>query len=90
MTDLDRLLAQLRDEPVHPRLASIDAVVLAELSRRRAVRPLTPMVLSLAAATAMAIGIAGSALTGSRVEAAPMSPFGVPAALVPSTLLDTH
>lgn len=87
MTDLDRLLGRLRDEPPPARLALIDDAVMAELARRRAIVPINRAGLSLAAALALLVGVGGAVMSGAPADAAPISPLGVPAALAPSTLL---
>src|SRR3546814_3096198 len=85
MTDIDAELARLREMPVHPRLASIDAAVLADVAIQAAgSRPLSGTVFGMAAISALAIGIAGSALPGTPVRAASVAPFGAPPALAPS------
>lgn len=90
MTDLDTLLARLRDEPPPHALASIDVAVLDALSRRRAAPPIGAGVMSLAAALAMAVGIVSTAVPSQKVEAATLSPFGMSPTLAPSTLLDVR
>ncbi|RJF93795.1 hypothetical protein [Sphingomonas cavernae] len=88
MTDIDAMLARLRESPVHPGLAVIDTAVFDELAARAGV-PATPGArgLSMAAVVALFIGIAGSALPGTQVRAASISPLGAPPTLAPSTLL---
>lgn len=88
MTDIDAMLAQLRDGPVHPGLASIDAAVMDSLARRaQATAALSGKAFGMAAAMALIVGIAGSALPGGAAGAAPISPLGAPPMLAPSTLL---
>jgi hypothetical protein len=88
MTDIDAAMARLRDMPVHPRLASIDAAIFEAMSARAAAtRPLSGTLLGLAAITSLTIGFASSALPGTQARAASMAPFGTPPALAPSTLL---
>jgi hypothetical protein len=88
MTNIDAELARLREMPVHPRLASIDAAVLAGVAIHAAgSRPLSGTVFGMAALAALTIGIAGSALPGTPVRAASIAPFGAPPALAPSSLL---
>jgi hypothetical protein len=90
MTDIDAALARLRDLPVHPGLGTLDAMVLEGLaSRASAARPLSASVVGMAALMALSIGIAGSAIPGTPVQAATATPFGAPPALAPSTLLGT-
>lgn len=88
MTDIDTMLAQLRDGPIHPGLNAIDAAVMDELAERAQATPmLSGKAFGLAGAMALAVGIAGSALPGGEVKAAPISPLGAPPMLAPSTLL---
>jgi hypothetical protein len=88
MTKIDAELARLREMPVHPRLAWIDAAVLAGVAIHAAgSRPLSATVFGMAAIAALTIGIAGSVLPGTPVSAAPVAPFGTPPALAPSSLL---
>lgn len=87
MTDIDAALAHIREMPVHPRLASIDAMVLERLAIQAASRPLPGTIFGIAALTALTIGIAGAVVPNTPVRAASAMPFGVPPALAPSTLL---
>lgn len=88
MTDIDAAMARLRDMPVHPRLASIDATIFEAISARAAAtRPLSGTFLGLAAIASLTIGFASSALPGTPARAASIAPFGAPSALAPSTLL---
>ncbi|QNQ09675.1 hypothetical protein [Sphingomonas alpina] len=90
MNEIEAMLARLRDAPVHPGLAMIDAAVFDELAARAAAPPpLSARAFGVAAVMALAIGIAGAALPGRSARAAPISPFGAPSALAPSTLLGT-
>ena len=87
MTDIDAMLARLRESPVHPGLAMIDASVLAELATcEKAPAPLGTRAFGMAAIMALAIGVAGSAFPGAPATAAVL-PVGVSSALAPSTLL---
>lgn len=87
MADIDAILARLKDSPVHPGLSAIDAQVFDALAARAADPPLGARTFSLAAVAALAIGIAGAALPGGAVRAAPISPLGAAPTLAPSTLL---
>lgn len=87
MTDLDTILAQLRDTPPDPRLAGLDARVLAEVTRLRASPAFGPATFGLAATAALFIGIASSAVPVQSADANPISPFDARLALAPSTLL---
>ncbi|QNA86651.1 hypothetical protein G4G27_23730 [Sphingomonas sp. So64.6b] len=90
MNDIDAMLARLRDAPAHPGLAMIDAAVFDELAARAAPPPpLGARAFSVAAVMALAVGIAGAALPGAPANVTPISPFGAPSALAPSTLLET-
>ena len=89
MIDLDDLLSQIGDAPMHPALALMDEGVMAGLAARQAslgdgmLRPA-----SVAAVAALVIGFASAGLTGSPAVAAPsLTPFGPSSALAPSTLL---
>lgn len=91
MTDIDAMLARLRESPVHPGLAAIEAAVFDELAARaNAPATLGATGLSMAAVIALVIGVAGSTLPGTPVKAASISPFGAQSALAPSTLLGTE
>lgn len=91
MTDIDAMLARLRESPVHPGLATMDAAIFDELTARASVpATLGAGGLSMVAAIALMIGVVGSALPGTPVKAASISPFGAPPALAPSTLLGTE
>lgn len=87
MTDIDIALARLREMPVDPRLASIDAAVLNRLNMVSHVRPLSNGVFAWAALAALTIGIAGSSFPGAPARAHPVAPFGTPPMLAPSNLL---
>ena len=87
MTDIDGALACVREAPIDPRLASIDAAVLADLALAARSRPLSTSVFGLAAVAALTVGIAGSVLPSSRASAAPIAPFGTSPTLAPSALL---
>lgn len=89
MIDLDDLLSQIGDAPMHPALALMDEGVMAGLAAHQAslgdgmLRPA-----SVAAVAALVIGFASAGLTGSSAVAAPsLTPFGPSSALAPSTLL---
>lgn len=87
MSDLDEMLARLRDAPLPPRLAGIDAFVLEEVARLQATPPLRAGTFGVAAAIALVFGIAGSAVSAAPSAASVMSPFDARLALAPSTLL---
>lgn len=89
MINLDDMLSQLGDAPVHPALASMDEAVMAGLAADQAslgagmLRPA-----SVAAVAALVIGVASAGLSGApAVAASSLTPFGPTSALAPSTLL---
>lgn len=83
MSDLDDLLARLRDVPGHAGLTALDAAVMAGLGRRRETLE-ARRGLALAGAIAICVGTVGSIVPGSPAAAEPL--FGVPSA-APSHLL---
>src|SRR3546814_16822860 len=88
MTDIDAELARLREMPVHPRLASIDAAVLAGVAIKAAgSRPLSGTVFGMAAVPALALRPARPALPGPPATSTPACTFGVLPALRTPTLL---
>lgn len=88
MTDIDAALARLRDVPVHPRLASIDAAVLERVALDATDQhPLSVTAFGMAAISALSLGIASSVISGMPASAASNAPFGTPSALAPSSLL---
>ncbi len=91
MSGLDEMLDGLRAAPLPPRLMVIDNAVLSQIAERRAsAGPLSGGMIGLAVVAALGMGLAGAVVPGTRAEAAPnLSPFGAPAALAPSTLLDS-
>lgn len=87
MSDLDAMLARLRDAPIPPGLATIDAAVMKEVARLQAMPLLSTKTFGVVAAMAMAFGIAASAVPSGSAAASPISPFDARLALAPSTLL---
>lgn len=89
MINLDDMLSQLGDAPVHPGLATIDDAVLAGLAAHQAsLGAGTLRSASVAAIAALVIGVASAGLSGSpAVAASSLTPFGPTSALAPSTLL---
>ena len=89
MINLDDMLSQLGNAPVHPGLAAIDGAVMAGLAAHQAslgAGTLRPA--SVAAITALVVGVASAGLSGSpAVAASSLTPFGPSSALAPSTLL---
>ncbi|EGI53894.1 hypothetical protein SAMN05428950_10713 [Sphingomonas sp. OV641] len=90
MDHLDEMLAKLRDAPIDPRLAGLDSRVLTEIARVQAMPRLGATTFGLAAAVALFIGIAGSAVPIGSADASPISPFDAQLALAPSTLLGSQ
>lgn len=89
MTDIDAALARLRELPLHPRLAAMDASVLDQIAARSVSRPVPGTVFGLAALSALTVGIASTAVPAPQARAAPLAPFGTSPALAPSTLLSS-
>ncbi|WP_371422563.1 hypothetical protein [Tardiphaga sp.] len=89
MDDLDTLLGRLRNIPLPAALADIDTAVFAALEARR-ISPLRGRTIALAAALALAIGIAGSLIPSSDPVRTLPSPFGASPMLAPSTLLGSE
>lgn len=69
MSDLDRMLGQLRIMPADPRLAGLDGAVMAGLTVRRE-RAVARRSLALAGIVAIGIGWAGSVVPGTPAQAA--------------------
>lgn len=86
MTDLDTLLASIKDLPLDPRLGAIDDAVLAGMAQR-AQSQVSLRAMALVAVLSLGVGIAGSIVPAEPVQAATVFPLGAPAALAPSTLL---
>ena len=91
MNDIDDVFAGLRAAPLPTRLMTIDDVVLAQLSERQAnAAPLSGSMIGLVLVTALGMGIAGAVFPSAPAQASrTISPFGAPAGLAPSTLLDS-
>ena len=85
MIDLDNMLSRLALAPVHSGLAAIDDAGLTRLTLRGVQIPASA--LGLAAVASLLVGVAAAALPGTRAAAAPVTPFGLPSALAPSSLL---
>ena len=89
MSNLDEMLARIGRAPLPPRLAMMDEAVfsaLAEQQRSSASNSLRA--LSIAAIAALAFGVISTGFSGNTAAAASsISPFGVPPALAPSSLL---
>ena len=86
MNNVDEMLARLANAPLPSRLATMDQAVfagLAQYDRSGASRSL-----GIAGMVALAVGVASTGLPASPAVAAPsVTPFGVPSALAPSSLL---
>lgn len=91
MKNIDDRLIGLRGAPLPTRLMTIDDAVLAQLSERQAnAAPLSASVMGLVLVTALGMGLAGAVFPSAPAQASrTISPFGAPAALAPSTLLDS-
>lgn len=91
MSHIDDMLVGLIEAPLPTRLMTIDDAVLSQLSDRQAnATPLSSGVIGFAIIAAMGMGLVSAVVPGTPAEAAPtLSPFGAPAALAPSTLLDS-
>lgn len=83
MSDLDHLLAHLREAPSHAGLAALDGPVMAGLARHRE-RLEARRGLVLASAIAILVGAGATVVPGSSASAEPL--LGVPQA-APSHLL---
>lgn len=83
MSDLDELLARLRDVPDHAGLGALEAPVMAGLTRRRETTE-ARRGLALAGAIAICVGTVATLVPGSPATAEPL--LGVPGA-APSQLL---
>ncbi|RYD90422.1 MAG: hypothetical protein EOP61_29590 [Sphingomonadales bacterium] len=90
MTDIDTVLARLREMPAHPDLASMDAVILAAVSARTARRPLSASVFGIAALGALSIGLAASMVPQRPTAGSSLALVGGEPALAPSHLLGDH
>ncbi|MDF8335479.1 hypothetical protein [Novosphingobium cyanobacteriorum] len=89
--DLDQTLRRLGDLPVPTGLAGIDDAVFVGLAQRRQEAMGATRMMSLAAALALLLGVAGGGLSGGDpASARPLSPFSPDNPLAPSTLLDVH
>jgi hypothetical protein len=87
VTDVETLLARLRDAPLDSRLDGLDARVMAEIAGIPTAPSLGATAFGLASVMALVVGIAGAAVPASPADATPISPFDANQALAPSTLL---
>ena len=83
MSNLDDLLARLRDAPPPAGLATLDTSVMTDLTRRRETIEARGG-LALAGAIAIVVGVGGTLIPGTPAAAEPL--LGVPSA-APSHLL---
>lgn len=91
MSQIDEMLVGLRHEPLPTRLMTIDDAVLLHISERRAdSAPLSGGTIGFAIIAAMGMGLVSTVVPSTTAQAASsLLPFGAPAALAPSTLLDS-
>lgn len=91
MSHIDDMFAGLRAAPLPTQLMTIDDAVLSQLSDRHAnASPLSGSMIGFAIIAAMGMGLVSTVVPSTTAEAASSpSPFGAPAALAPSTLLDS-
>ena len=89
MSNLDEMLAQLGGAPLPARLAMMDEAVFSALAEQQRFSAVTSLgSLGIAASAALAFGVISSGFSSSPALAAGSgSPFGVPPALAPSSLL---
>ncbi len=89
MSNLDEMLAQIGSAPLPSRLAIMDEAVFAGLAEQLSSAAGNSLrSLGIAAIAALAFGVISAGIPGSPASAAPSaSPFGVPPALAPSSLL---
>ena len=89
MKDLDELLVATGGVPLPARLAMIDEAVLSALADHQRVAANGSLrSLGFAGIAALAFGVLSANYPGSGAAAAPsVTPFGVPPALAPSSLL---
>lgn len=85
MNDIDEILRALRTIELPETLVHIDGARLANVARGR--RNEARKINMIAAAIALFVGFAGSALPAIPASAAVVTPFGVATPLAPSTLL---
>lgn len=84
--DIDDTIMRMRDAPVHPRLATLDGAMLAEVAHSRADDLRRP--LAFASVLALIVGVVGAGLPAEPAVARnTLTPFGAASPLTPSTLL---
>ena len=84
MPDIDHTLSQLAAAPAPSALAAIDDAVMLRLALRGAQIPAHAF--GLAAVVSLLVGIAGAGVPATAGLAS-VTPFGIPSALAPSSLL---
>lgn len=91
MSHIDDMLYGLRAIPLPTRLMTIDEAVLSQLTDRQAnSAPLSGGMIGFAIIAAVGMGLVSTVVPSTTARAASsLSPFGAPAALAPSTLLDS-
>lgn len=72
MSDLDRMLEQMRDATTDGRLAQMDSAVIAGAARRRE-RTVARRSMALAGLLAVGIGWAGSTMPSAPAQASPLA-----------------
>jgi hypothetical protein len=88
---MDEELRILNRIDVPAALDALDDRIMAALAVRRREGVATRRLMALAAFVSLGGGIvAGSAISQPAVAASPLTPFGPPSALAPSTLLDVQ
>ena len=85
MDDIDEILKVLRTAPVPDHLTQIDGPTLAFIGRARSIEARN--ITMIAAAMALFVGVASSALPSAPAEAAIVTPFALAPPLAPSSLL---
>lgn len=85
MTEIDTLMSRLHDASVPERIGTLDGAALAAVARARVAD--TRKSSAVAAVVALVLGVAGSALPVSPVEASTALPLGALTPFAPSALL---
>lgn len=88
MNDIDELLKLLRHAELPDKLMQLDGSALAATGHARRIEARN--IRMVAAAVALLVGVAGSAVPSSTAVAASVTPFGAATAFAPSTLLASH
>lgn len=85
MTEIDTLLARLRDSSIPAAILSLDGAALAAVGRTRVAQTRTSG--AAVAVVALILGVAGSALPAAAGEVSGSMPLGGVTAFAPSALL---